>query len=157
MNLWREGDQVGQEVEEWQSMVPHPEFDKIIKLYRWKEFRTFLPYAFQSQKLKDENDPWWRFEGAVQEFNNNRFDRIQIARWLCIDESMSAWRPRTTPTGGLQNTSFILRKPEPLGKFFCCFFLFLLSKFANSFLFYFLFRYRVQVYGLYPNWSHGLS
>ena len=53
MNLWREGDQVGQEVEEWQSMVPHPEFDKIIKLYRWKEFRTFLPYAFQSQKLKD--------------------------------------------------------------------------------------------------------
>jgi hypothetical protein len=124
MNLWREGDQVGQEVEEWQSMVPHPEFDKIIKLYRWKECRAFLPYAFQSQKLKDENDPWWRFEGAIQEFNNNRFDRIQIARWLCIDESMSAWRPRTTPTGGLPNISFILRKPEPLGKFFCCFLLF---------------------------------
>ena len=124
MNLWREGDQVGQEVEEWQSMVPHPESDKIIKLYRWKECRAFLPYAFQSQKLKDENDPWWRFEGAIQEFNNNRFDRIQSARWVCIDESMSAWRPRTTPTGGLPNISFILRKPEPLGKFFCCFLLF---------------------------------
>ena len=28
---------------------------------------------------------------------------------------MSAFRPRTTKTGGLPNISFIIRKPEPLG------------------------------------------
>ena len=31
-----------------------------------------------------------------------------------LDESMSSQRPRTTTTGGMPNTSFILRKPEPL-------------------------------------------
>jgi hypothetical protein len=36
---------------------------------------------------------------------------------LVADESMSAWVPRTSKTGGLPNISFIKRKPEPLGKF----------------------------------------
>ncbi len=42
---------------------------------------------------------------------------------LVLDEIMSAWRPQTTPTGGLPNVSFIPRKPEPLGTEFktvCC-------------------------------------
>jgi hypothetical protein len=29
---------------------------------------------------------------------------------------MFAWCPRKTKTGGLPNISFIMRKPEPLGK-----------------------------------------
>ena len=40
-NLWKEGDKVGSELEEWPSMIPHPEFDEVMKLYRWKEFRHF--------------------------------------------------------------------------------------------------------------------
>ena len=32
-----------------------------------------------------------------------------------IDESMSAYRPQTTKTGGFPNISFIMRKPENLG------------------------------------------
>jgi hypothetical protein len=35
---------------------------------------------------------------------------------------MSAFRPRTTKLGGLPNISFVMRKPEPLGKLFCIFF-----------------------------------
>ncbi len=33
-----------------------------------------------------------------------------------LDESMSAWHPRKDKTGGLPNISFILQKPEPLGR-----------------------------------------
>lgn len=32
-----------------------------------------------------------------------------------LDETMSAYRPRTTKSGTLPYLSFILRKPEPLG------------------------------------------
>jgi hypothetical protein len=35
---------------------------------------------------------------------------------VCVlDESMSAWRPRTTKHGGLPHISFVMQKPEPLG------------------------------------------
>ena len=105
-------------------MIPHPEFDEVMKLYRWKEFRHFLPFVYQYLNLKQKDDPWWKFDGAVEAFNNNRYDKVQISIWLCIDETMCAWRPRTSPTGGLPNISFILRKPEPLGKCLCCLFFF---------------------------------
>jgi hypothetical protein len=140
INLWREGDKIG-EVEEWPSMIPHPEFDKIIKLYRWKEFRHFLPFIFQHPQLKTKDDPWWKFDGAIEAFNNNRYERVQISKWLVIDETMSAWRPRTTPTGGLPNLSFILRKPEPLGKSLCCLFLFIFQMSLTFILFFNFFRY----------------
>ena len=141
-NLWKEGDKVASELEEWPSMIPHPEFDKVMKLYRWKEFRHFLPFAFQNLNLKAKDDPWWKFDGAVEAFNNNRYEKVQISLWLIIDETMSAWRPRTTPTGGLPNISFILRKPEPLGKSLCCFVFFYFSNVINIyFIFYFFSRY----------------
>ena len=47
-----------------------------------------------------------------------------VSSWIkVLDESMSAFKPRTTKTGGLPNISFIARKPEPLGTEFktvCC-------------------------------------
>ena len=50
-------------------------------------------------------------QGIIEEEAPNRH-----SLWLIEDESMSAWVPRTTPTGGLPNISCIDRKPEPLGK-----------------------------------------
>ena len=40
---------------------------------------------------------------------------IQPAEIIPVDESMSAFRPQTTKTGGLPNISYIMRKPEDLG------------------------------------------
>jgi len=97
-------------------MVAHPQFDNNMKFYRFKDFRHFLPLVFHSAELKELGDPWWQFEDAILQFNNNRRLRVQSFPWLVVDESMSAWRPRTTATGGLPNISFIVRKPEPLGK-----------------------------------------
>jgi len=37
-----------------------------------------------------------------------------------LDEAMSAYRPRTTKTGGLEHLSFVKRKPEDLGTEFKC-------------------------------------
>jgi len=44
-----------------------------------------------------------------------QLDKILFGQWDLVDETMSAFRPRTTQTGGLPNISFILWKPEPLG------------------------------------------
>lgn len=35
--------------------------------------------------------------------------------WIIMDETMSAYPPRTTKTVGLSNISFIKRRPKPLG------------------------------------------
>jgi hypothetical protein len=51
----------------------------------------------------------------VDGFNTNRHDWVAASARKTLDESMSAFRPRTSKTGGLPHLSFILRKPEPLG------------------------------------------
>ena len=139
VNLWREGDQsTSGEEEYWDSMVAHPQFDNNMKFYRFKDFRHFLPLVFHSAELKELGDPWWQFEDAILQFNNNRRLRVQSFPWLVVDESMSAWRPRTTATGGLPNISFIVRKPEPLGKSLWLVVVFLSFFFSNSSFFLFL-------------------
>ena len=67
------------------------------------------------EQLKDEDDPWWKFAGAVAEFNQHRWDIVKASSWKMSDESMSACHPQTTKLGHLPNISFILMKPEPLG------------------------------------------
>ena len=65
--------------------------------------------------MEKESDPWWAFSSAVKDFNNIRKENA-TASWIkAMDESMSAWRPRTTKNGGLPNISYAIRKPEPLG------------------------------------------
>ena len=53
--------------------------------------------------------------GSGEVFNAKRGELIGAVPRIILDESMSAWRPDTTKTGGLPAISFVLRKPEPLG------------------------------------------
>ncbi len=53
---------------------------------------------------------------AIDELNEILEKLICGSRWISVDETMRAWKPRKTATGGLPNISFIIRKPEPLGK-----------------------------------------
>ena len=48
----------GEEVEDWKSMVPHPNFDQYMHLYHFKEFHHFLPEVWFDYNLKELNDPW---------------------------------------------------------------------------------------------------
>ncbi len=100
--------------ENWDSLVSHPSFDNHMSYSRFKEFRRFLPEIWVNEAAKDE-DPWYKFSSAIDDFNDIRRTSITTSRWKVADESMSAWRPRTTALGGLPNISFVVRKPEPLG------------------------------------------
>ena len=101
------------------TLEPTADFYKFMCDYRFREFRDFLPSLYKSPNLKD-SDPWWEFVAAVDEFNLNRLKCLDPSNHLCIDELMSAWRPRTTATGGLPNITHIPRKPKPLGTEFKC-------------------------------------
>ena len=49
--------------------------------------------------------------------------RFNTSNVFGLDETMSAFKPQKTKTGGLPNITYILRKPEPLGTEFkngCC-------------------------------------
>ncbi len=104
------------EDEKWESLITHPNFDQHMRSYRFRDFHKFFPLVFVDESKKD-SDPWYCFSSAVNEFNELRSKRVNGHAWKTADESMSAYRPRTTKLGGLPNISFVLRKPEPLGRF----------------------------------------
>jgi hypothetical protein len=104
---------------EFSSLVQHPNFDRYMSYCRFKDFRRFFPTIWHSDN-RNESDPWWAFADAIDNFNSIRKNKITKSPWAIIDESMSAWRPRTTALGGLPNISHVPRKPEPLGTEFKC-------------------------------------
>ena len=106
----------------WDTIIPNAHFNRYMKLYRFKEFRHFLPKVFELPLEKD-HDPWWPIASAIDDFNDIRKNNVESSWIKVLDESMSAWRPRTSKNGGLPNISYIIRKPEPLGTEFktvCC-------------------------------------
>ena len=104
------------------SILQQANFQNHMKLYRFKEFRYFLPRIFE-QPMDQDCDPWWKFSSAIKAFNDIRKTHIKSSHVKVLDESMASWRPRTSKNGGLPNISYIIRKPEPLGiefKTVCC-------------------------------------
>jgi uncharacterized protein (DUF1015 family) len=61
-----------------------------------------------------ENDPWYKFRGAIENFDNIRKLSILSSEKCILDESMSVYRIHISKYGGKSNISYILRKPEPL-------------------------------------------
>jgi hypothetical protein len=110
---------------DWCSILPHPNFDRFKREYRFKQFRQFLPSFYEDESLKDSGDPWWKLVGAVTEFNLHHFKSINGSKVKVVDESMCAYQPRRTATGGLPNISFVKRKPEPFRSVFLLYILFL--------------------------------
>ena len=81
-------------------------------------FRAFVcgfPHLWSPQHLwYSENVLWDCFLPFVQAFNHTRRALLKTV-YMLMDESMSAWRPKTTKTGGLPNITYEPRKPKPLG------------------------------------------
>jgi hypothetical protein len=99
----------------WHSISASPHFEQYMAFSRFKDFRRFLPAIF-SDEIKKQTDPWYQFSGAIDEFNLIHNTKFVCSQWICANESMCSLRPRTTALGGLPNISFVVRKPEPLGK-----------------------------------------
>jgi hypothetical protein len=113
-NVDNDDDDDDDDVEQWPAISPSPQFEQYMAFSRFKDFRRFLPSIYADES-KNESDPWWQFSDAVEEFNLIRATKVTSSCWISVDETMCAWRPRTTALGGLPNISFVVRKPEPLG------------------------------------------
>jgi hypothetical protein len=91
----------------------------IMPYYRFNDIKACFPWAFQDRTKDDKDeesyDPWHMVMLIVNEYNKNRHDWVASSVRKVLDETMSAFRPRTSKTGGFPNISYILRKPEPLG------------------------------------------
>jgi hypothetical protein len=126
--LWTEsnGHIIGEDAEVWDSMIFEPRFDQYMKHCHFKDFRCFLPSAFQCGKLKEKGNPWWQLQWAIDQLNQLTGDCIINSSWIAFDESMSLWHPWTTQMGELPNISFNKRKPKPLGKLIIACLLFLI-------------------------------
>jgi hypothetical protein len=105
-NMWdrTEPEGYGVKVDMGNYMVEH----------RFKAIREFIPFLFADESRK-ENDPWWQFSKAVDDYNQNRSETFLASFLKLMDESMLAYRPQTTKTGNLDHLSMIARKPEDLG------------------------------------------
>jgi hypothetical protein len=64
-SLWLNGKRSSEA--DWCSILPHPNFDRFMLEYHFKQFRQFLPSMYEDQSLKDSGNPWWKFAGAVTE------------------------------------------------------------------------------------------
>jgi hypothetical protein len=92
--------------------LPKIDFSNKMKKYRFEQLKKVIPTAFYGN---DEADPWNAIRSLIDGFNNKRARRVAASFNKVYDESMSAWKPRTTKAGGLPFLSFILRKPKPIG------------------------------------------
>lgn len=114
-SLWSKSD-------EGDGILSAPNMDQYMKEWRFKEIKKYIPMIYADNSRKND-DPWWQFVSGVDQFNSNRSYRVASSIWKVFDESMSAFRPQTTPTGNLPHISYVERKPEPLGTEFktvCC-------------------------------------
>jgi hypothetical protein len=112
-----------QDPKTWVTINESPDFGKFMGENRFKEYRKLVAKIWETKDDKD-TDVWWGFSSAVDEFNEQRKRLVNPSNWIVADESMSAWCPRKSKTGGLPNISYIVRKPEPLGTPIvvdCCF------------------------------------
>ena len=86
--------------------------------YRFKQLKGVYPWAFEDKQAGEH--PWKMILLGLNGYNKSRRDWIAASVMKILDESMSAWCPQSSKTGGLPHLSFILRKPEPLGTEFKC-------------------------------------
>ena len=89
-------------------------YSKHMSRTRFNEIRHYMAFLFADKSQKGKDD-WWQVLGGIDGFNENRKKTVQAPNIRVLDESMSAFKPRTTKTGDLTYLSYIHRKPEPLG------------------------------------------
>ena len=92
-----------------------PDYGQFIPQAYFNAFVCGFPHLWSPKHLWfSDHVPWDCFLPFVEAFNQKRRDLLKTV-YLLMDESMSAWRPKTTKTGGLPNITFEPRKPKPLG------------------------------------------
>ena len=96
-----------------------PDYGKYIPaVHYFSAFVCGFPHLWSLEELWYLNNmPWESFKPFVDAFNQKRRDLVRTV-YLLMDESMSAWRPKTSTTDSSPNITFKPRKPKPLGMIF---------------------------------------
>lgn len=116
--LWGQGEN---EADEFQAKGVTKPIDygpkglNLMSLQRFKEIKEIFPKGFEDKEAEKKGDKWYKIRLLTNGFNENRKKNIAASCKKILDESMSAWKPRTTPYGELPNISYIARKPKPIG------------------------------------------
>ena len=93
-------------------------FGQYIPLNYFRAFVLGFPHLWSPEVYwYSDHMPWESFLLFVEAFNQKRRELLSTV-YLLMDESMSAWRPKTSQFGGLPNLTFEPRKPKPLGTMF---------------------------------------
>ena len=70
----------------------------VMQQYRFRQIRKYFEVFFVDH-LKEGEDAWWQVLGGINAFNKRRKLAVSAGKIKTPDELMSAFRPRTTPTG----------------------------------------------------------
>lgn len=106
-NLWKRG--------EGHGFRDNPDFGQYIPQNYFEAFVAGFPQLWSPREhWYVDNVPWDAFLPLLKAFNGKRQDLVS-STYLVLDESMSAWRPKTSKFGGLPNITYEQRKPKPLG------------------------------------------
>ena len=95
----------------------YPNYGQYIPKNYMKCFMAAFPYMWCEEKYWYEdprNLSWAVISQFVDEYNGMRSNLLNVI-YLVLDESMSAWRPKTSKMGGLPHITHEPRKPKPLG------------------------------------------
>ena len=79
---------------------------------RFEQIKAHVHHAFAGTV---EDDKWNPICPLIDGFNQNRRSTVEASARKVVDECMSAFQPRTTPSSSLPHITFVLRKPKPLG------------------------------------------
>ena len=88
--------------------------NEFLPKYRFEEIKYYCKYLWADMDSKDQ-DEWWMLGTLCKEFSESRKKIVRSSNIKVMDESMSAFRPQSSPTGNLPHLSHIQRKPENLG------------------------------------------
>ena len=95
-----------------------PDYGRFMSNNRFNEIKSFAPFVFFKHLVDSDTkkDPWWPIGNLEEKFNENRRKFFgKMCSEYVVDESMSAFRPRTRKTGDLPHLTFCERKHENLG------------------------------------------
>ena len=87
-----------------------------MSLKRFKEIRAHAFYVFADIEAKNEKNKWWPVLQIEKMYRKKRkeFFKNENKEWI-TDKSMSAFRPRTSPTADLPHLQKVKHKPKQLG------------------------------------------
>ena len=91
--------------------VSGPDYADYMGRRRFEAIKMYIHGMFIDREEYYKGNQWWLVAGGVNDFNVTR-KKMFVPHIAVLDECMSAFKPRTTKTGGLPNISYVFRKPK---------------------------------------------